>query len=88
MENHQQGPLGHEIPPVIQEHAQQQGQGGDQDNPGQTPDEIVPDQGDVDNPGRAPQEEIPGGGDIDQPGEVPQEMPQHPSSPNQIPPPD
>ena len=49
---------------------------GDVDNPGQTPDEVQPDQGgDVDNPDVGSPEVRPDGGDIDTPGGSPDEMP-------------
>lgn len=46
--------------------------GGDTDNPGETPPEVVPDQGDTDVPG-APDEVFPDDGDLINPGSTPDE---------------
>jgi hypothetical protein len=44
---------------------------GDTDEPGKTPDEIVPDEGDIHEPARPAEIEIERGGDTDEPGKVP-----------------
>lgn len=63
--------------------------GGDQDFPGEQPDEIVPDQGDTDVPERTPDEVAPDQGDFDRPGKAPIEMPPQPgTTPGETPPPD
>ena len=63
--------------------------GGDEDFPGQQPDEIVPDKGDTDMPGQTPDEVAPDQGDFDRPGNAPLEMPPQPgSTPGETPPPD
>lgn len=63
--------------------------GGDEDFPGQQPDEIVPDKGDTDVPERTPDEVAPDQGDFDRPGNAPLEMPPQPgSTPGETPPPD
>lgn len=63
--------------------------GGDEDFPGEQPDEIVPDQGDTDVPERTPDEVSPDQGDFDRPGQAPEEMPPQPgATPGETPPPD
>ena len=63
--------------------------GGDEDFPGQQPDEIVPGQGDTDVPERTPEEVAPGQGDFDGPDRSPEELPPQPgSTPGETPPPD
>lgn len=65
------------------------GGGGDRDNPGEQPDEIVPNDPDTDQPDEAPDEVAPGQGDFDQPGNVPVETPPQPgTTPGETPPPD
>lgn len=65
------------------------GDGGDTIEPGEQPDEIVPDEGDTDVPDRAPDEVSPGQGDFDRPDSAPVEMPPQPgSTPGETPPPD
>ena len=49
---------------------------GDTDNPGQTPDEVQPDEGgDVDSPDPGEPGVQPDEGDVDEPGGVPDELP-------------
>jgi hypothetical protein len=63
--------------------------GGDRDNPGEKPDEIVPNKPDTDRPGRTPDEVQPGQGDFDRPDSAPAESPPHPgTAPAETPPPD
>ena len=50
--------------------------GGDTDHPGQTPDEVQPDEGgDVDSPDPGEPGVQPDEGDVDEPGGVPEELP-------------
>jgi hypothetical protein len=63
--------------------------GGDRDNPGKQPDEIVPTRPDLDQPGRTPDEVQPGQGDFDRPDSAPAESPPQPdTAPVETPPPD
>jgi hypothetical protein len=63
--------------------------GGDQDEPGKQPDEIVPDKGDDDVPDRTPDEVSPDQGDFDTPDNAPAEVPPQPDTgPIETPPPD
>lgn len=63
--------------------------GGDTDEPGKQPDEIVPDKGDTDVPERTPDEVSPDQGDFDTPDSAPAEVPPQPDSgPIETPPPD
>lgn len=63
--------------------------GGDQVEPGEQPDEIVPDEGDNDVPGGTPDEVGPGQGDFDRPDRAPPETPPLPDTmPTETPPPD
>jgi hypothetical protein len=63
--------------------------GGDRDNPGEQPDEIVPVDPDRDQPDEAPDEVSPGQGDFDQPDRSPPENPPQPgATPGETPPPD
>jgi hypothetical protein len=63
--------------------------GGDTDEPGHQPDEIVPDKGDTVEPGQRPDEVSPDQGDFDRPGGTPDEMPPQPdTAPAETPPPD
>ena len=52
-----------------------QGRGGDEIEPGEQPDEIVPDKGDNYSPGQTPDEVAPVQGDFDQPDSAPIESP-------------
>ena len=62
---------------------------GDSDNPGQTPDEVRPDQGgDTDNPDFGGSEVQPGEGDVDSPGGTPSEAPSIDPNPATMLPPD
>jgi hypothetical protein len=62
--------------------------GGDEDFPGNQPDEIVPGQGDTDWPERTPDEVAPGQGDFDRPDSSPAEVPAQPdTAPSETPPP-
>ena len=54
--------------------------GGDQDEPGKQPDEIVPDKGDDDVPDRTPDEVSPDQGDFDTPDNAPSEVPPQPDT--------
>src|SRR4030095_8472508 len=67
-----------------------QGRGGDEDEPGKQPDEVVPDKGDTYEPHRTPDEVAPDQGDFDQPDRSPIEAtPQPEVSPQETPaPPD
>lgn len=62
--------------------------GGDSDNPGQQPDEIVPTKPNIAEPHRRPDEVAPGQGDFDRPDISPPETPPQPDVPNETPPPD
>ena len=62
--------------------------GGDRDNPGEQPDEIVPTKPNIDEPDRTPDEVAPGQGDFDRPDISPPETPPQPDVPNETPPPD
>lgn len=63
--------------------------GGDEDHPGQQPDEIVPTRPDFDHPGGAPDEVSPDQRDFDRPGRTPIEHPPQPGTqPDEAPPPD
>jgi hypothetical protein len=63
--------------------------GGDRDELGQQPDEIVPGQGDNDVPSESPDEFAPGQGDFAEPDSAPSEVPPQPgSTPGETPPPD
>lgn len=63
--------------------------GGDSDNPGERPDEIVPANPDDDRPGGTPDEVTPGQGDFDRPDSAPMENPPPPATtPGEMPPPD
>jgi hypothetical protein len=102
MENSQQAPMDYErpdvppaTPPTIDDHADAQAAAelaradGDSDYPGRTPDEVQPGEGgDTDIPDRGAPEQQPPSPDIDQPGESPAEMPEPPSVPGEMPPPD
>jgi len=64
-------------------------QGGDRDNPGDQPDEIVPTGPDTDVPDRTPDEVAPDQGDFDRPDSSPIESPPQPDvAPVETPPPD
>jgi hypothetical protein len=56
-----------------------QGRGGDEDEPGSQPDEVVPGKGDTYEPDRAPDEVAPDQGDFDQPDRSPIELPPQPA---------
>ena len=54
--------------------------GGDRDEPGKQPDEVVPGKGDEDVPDRTPDEVSPDQGDFDTPDNAPSEVPPQPDT--------
>ena len=63
--------------------------GGDRDEPGKQPDEVVPGKGDEDVPDRTPDEVSPDQGDFDTPDNAPSEVPPQPDTgPMETPAPD